>query len=384
MARNLGAIERPSDDRDFLLGSVQAPIQIPDSYIPDIAWFQPNYQGETPACGAHAASHLQAILEHQLSPNDTQHYTPRYIWTRIKQIDGFPLADGTDMRSILKTLQNKGAADFEPLENNVALPLAQYSDPAAITPDIDANAAGKKIQSYVFENALDFQSLCQAIYQNKAVLLLIKVDDGFWGTATPTFTNPQYGHFVTAYGYSPTAIYIVDSADPNIHLKQIAKQYIRPGVIFEAGLAIDIPPAQIKALVNQAVQTAQTVVQSNDTPQQKVDILTAIFNYLKSLFPKVGSTSQSSMFSNESKFWNWLVVSSQDPTKVAATVKGIAGTAIALLAFTVHGPDFSTVPADVYTIVVDAFGVFSGALATVGLIRKVYNTLTNKNATPSA
>jgi hypothetical protein len=80
------------------------------------------------------------------------------------------------------------------------------------------------------------------------------------------------------------------------------------------------------------------------------------------------------VFQAESSFWNWLIVSSADPTKVAATVKGLTGTAVGLLAFAIHGPDFSNVPADVYTVVIDAFTVFSGALALIGAIRKVYNT----------
>jgi hypothetical protein len=258
--KNLGALERKPDPRDILLGSVQAPVAIPASLIPDVSWLVRNYQGQTPCCGAHASSHFQAILEHALTPDVSQRYTPRFSWIKIKAIDGYPLESGTDMRSILKSLTNDGADDFEPLENDVTLPITTYSDPSAVTPDMVTNASAKKVGSYGFGNT-DFESLCQAIYQNKAVLLLIKCDDGFWGTSTPTFTTPEYGHFITAYGYDSDFIYIVDSADPSdtFAFKKIAKQYVNSPTtfIFEAGTAVDIPPA-----VKQALTTNTPVPQS--------------------------------------------------------------------------------------------------------------------------
>jgi hypothetical protein len=260
--KNLGALERTPDSRDILLGSVQAPVEIPASFIPDMSWLVRNYQGSTPCCGAHASSHFQAILEHALTPGGNPRYTPRFSWIKIKAIDGYPLTAGTDMRSIFKSLTTDGADDFEPLENDVTLPLATYSDASVITPDMVANASAKKIASYGFGNT-DFESLCQAIYQNKAVLILIKCDNGFWGTITPTFTTPEYGHFVTGYGYDADFIYIVDSADPNpaFAFKKIAKQYVNSPTtfIFEAGTAVDIPPAVKQALTtNTPVPTSVT------------------------------------------------------------------------------------------------------------------------------
>jgi hypothetical protein len=83
------------------------------------------------------------------------------------------------------------------------------------------------------------------------------------------------------------------------------------------------------------------------------------------------------MFSNSNKFWNWLVVSSEDPTKVAATVKGALGVLVTLLAFSAHGPSFANLPDQVYSIVVDAFGVFSSAIALAGLVSKVINSFSS-------
>jgi len=247
----LGAIERPKDPRDILLGSVQAPATIPYPYIPDVSWLVRNYQGDTSFCGEHAGSHFKAILDRDESTPLTVRYTPRYGAIKLKT-PGSPVADGyapnagTDMRSIFKWLEALGADTFEPLENDVTLPIATYLESSVVTSDMDEAAATQKIGSYAFGNEqLDFESLCQAIYLNKAVLLLIKCDDGFWGTATPSFTTPKYGHFIVAFGYDENSIRIIDSAEPNdaFAIQTIANEYIPPTIFFESGTAVDLPPA---------------------------------------------------------------------------------------------------------------------------------------------
>jgi hypothetical protein len=264
----LGAIQRPKDERDILLGTVQAPVSIPTTYLPDDSWLVRNFQGQTPTCGAHASSHFKAVLDHLQNPSLAPHYTPRFSWIRIKAIDGIPLGNGTDMRFIFKSEQNDGMDDFEPLENDVTLPLPAYSEVSAVTPDMTANAKPKAIQSYAFGNT-DFESICQTIYQNGAALLLVKCDDGFWGTSAPTFTTPEYGHFVCADGYDENNIRVIDSADPNpqFAVKMIAKQYVTPQFFFESGTAVDIPPSV------QAVATHPTL-----TPEQKASIIQTILN----------------------------------------------------------------------------------------------------------
>lgn len=255
---NLGGLERQPDSRDFQLGAIQAPVSIPASFVPDISWLIPNHQGPTPYCGAHAASHFKAILEHN-DNQSTNRFTPRFSWIKIKAIDNFPLEAGTDMRSIFKALTLNGADAFEPLENDVTLPIADYSSPSVITEDMNLEATNHKISSYAF-GGTDFQSLCQHTYQNKAVLLLAKVDNGFWGTTTPAFTSPEDGHFFTAYGYDEDYLYIVDSADSAFPFKKIAKQYLTPQFFFESGTALDLPPAVHQALSQGQIETAQQIL----------------------------------------------------------------------------------------------------------------------------
>ena len=118
----LGAIERPKDPRDILLGKVQAPLSIPSSYVPDMTWLVRNYQGETAFCGEHAGTHFQAILEHQGGVNNR--FSPRYGAIKLKDpksplYDGYAIDAGTTTTAIFKWLQKAGANSYEPLENDL-------------------------------------------------------------------------------------------------------------------------------------------------------------------------------------------------------------------------------------------------------------------------
>jgi Peptidase_C39 like family len=263
----LGAIERPKDERDFPLGAAQVPTARPSVFHPDISWFVRNYQGQTPMCGEHAGSHLKLLLDYYATTGQLKvRKNPRYGSIKLKTpsspvYDGYAIDAGTDMRSIFKWLKNVGADDYDPLENDVTLPLTQYCDQSVVTPAMDANAATGKISNYAFGLA-DFDSLCQYIFQNKAVLLLIKCDDGFWGTKTPTFTNAKYGHFIVAYGYDESGVYVIDSADPeDAHaFKFIAKQYITSEFFLESGTAVNVPPSVKQALSAQQISLAQQIL----------------------------------------------------------------------------------------------------------------------------
>ena len=230
---HIKANERPKDERDLMLGAAAAPAKIPLALHVDLSWLKRNFQGKTYFCGEHAGTHLKAILDFVTLATQGRK-SPRYGAIKIKDpkspvYDGFAIDAGTDMRSIFKWLQKIGAADFEPLENDVTLPSPQYCNPKAVTPAIDANAATSTIASYAFGDT-DYASLCQYIYAKNAVLLLIKCDDNFWSTSTPTFSTPKYGHFVTAFDYDQNGIYVLDSAEPDdaLAIKFIAKKFITP------------------------------------------------------------------------------------------------------------------------------------------------------------
>jgi hypothetical protein len=264
---NLGAIERKKDPRDVMLGKATAPVTIPPTMGVNLSWLTVNNQGSTSFCGEHAASHFQAILDY--NAGQTFRFTPRYEAIKLKDPNS-PVYDtygndaGTSMIAIFKLLQKIGADEYEPLENDVTLPIGTYLDPGVVTPSMDAIAAGHKIVNYAFD-ALTLQDLSQACYQKKAVILLIKCDSGFWGTSNPTFTQPLYGHFIVMYDYTPEGIWIVDSAesDPRFVLKFIDKKYLTPQFIFESGTAIDAQ--EFNQAIQAAVNTTELIIKEIQT-----------------------------------------------------------------------------------------------------------------------
>jgi len=282
----LGGLERKPDERDFPLGAAQLPTPRPTTFLPDNSWLVRNFQGQIPMCGEHAGTHLKAILDFYASTVKGRK-NPRYGSIKLKSPnspvnDGYPIDAGTDMRSIFKWLQQVGADDFEPLENDVTLPLPTYCDPTVVTPAMDQNAALSKIGSYAFGNT-DFDSLCQYVFQNKAVLLLIKCDDGFWGTPVPTFTTPMYGHFIVADGFDPNNLRVIDSADPfdQFAVKLIDKKYVTPEFFFESGTAVDLPPAVQQVLSHPTLTQQQKLSLAQQILNDIAQVVSAIRNEIQ-------------------------------------------------------------------------------------------------------
>lgn len=225
-----GALPRKLDLRDLKLGAIQAPIELPKKYETDISWFKSIWQNGFPACGSHAGAHLKMILDY--FDTGAKRYSPNYLWIKIKQIDGHPLEVGTDMRSILKTLQSCGVCDYYLLPNDFTISLEEYST-KKITSELDENAQPRIIKNYAFGG-----DIRQAIYKNKAVLILIDVGDTWWIREKIELPiTKQGGHFVVAYGYDEDYIYVIDSADKQVPLKKLPNNY----PIREIGTAIDLP-----------------------------------------------------------------------------------------------------------------------------------------------
>jgi hypothetical protein len=247
----LGAIERKYDPRDYSLDKLNTflgqTIDIPDVFTFNIGIADQNYQASWPACGAHTGSHLIEVFEYYEKLTKTR-ISPAYIWKRIKQIDGYQLDVGTDMRSIFKVLASKGGCEYHLLPNNYSQNLAQYSDASVITPQMDEDAQPRIINTnYGFLTDKSFESITRATYLHKAVILLIFCDSGFFRTDKPTFTENKYGHFVLAIGYDKDNIIVLDSTEEKYPVKYINKKYIK--FIREVGTCVDLSNEYVKNLV---------------------------------------------------------------------------------------------------------------------------------------
>jgi hypothetical protein len=289
MPKNLGArerVRRPDERKLELGGAVSTEAHTPV----DLSWLQVNQQSITPFCGEHAGTHLQAILEYPI----INRFSPRYGVIKLKTpsspvYDGFSIEEGTDMAAIFKWLKTFGADLYEPLENNVSLPLnanqGDYLDPTQITPEMDTAASNHKDIDFAYSDTVTYETIVQAIQHYKAVILLIKCDEGFWGTSNPTFTQPLYGHFVVAYDYDATGIFVVDSAEPNLQysLKHIATEYIMSQFFFELGTAVDALPVEVQ-IVTDTTDVVQDVAQDTQaSPAEKETLLQEVEEVVKEI-----------------------------------------------------------------------------------------------------
>lgn len=211
-----GAVARPTDTRDYSLGLAGAPTAIPATYLPDVSQFPVKMQGKFGTCGGHAGSALESFLE-------MLDLSPKYLWKQVKQIDGIPLDGGTDMRSIFKSLQNTGDCHENLCPNTLDADIQTYSNPFVLTDTMTLDAYNYGINSYAFIDNPTWNELKQSIYQNRAILAMVRCGDG-WYTAQngqPSWLEKDVlpsrlgmfssNHFIVLWGYDEKYIYFRNS-----------------------------------------------------------------------------------------------------------------------------------------------------------------------------
>ena len=90
------------------------------------------------------------------------------------------------------------------------------------------------------------------------------------------------------------------------------------------------------------------------------------------------------MFVNSNKFWAWLVTSSADPNSVALTVRGWMVSIVPILMYLLHNPNLSSLPDDVYSIVIGVLAVVSTVATLIGLVRKIILSFSGSSQVPPA
>ena len=207
---NLGAIDQQQKESDFELGALATAEPIPESYMTPYTG-EIEHQHKIPCCGANAGDYIKNIQE-------KRRHSPAYLWKAIKLVDGFPPQDGTTMDAIFKVLQKRGICDFSLLPNDATVSLQEYTDPKKLTPEMDVDALNSRIGAYAFQWRPTFENLKRAIYENKAVLILLRIGQEWW---TPSWreadilplkakTPATSGHFVVAIGYDKEYIYFLN------------------------------------------------------------------------------------------------------------------------------------------------------------------------------
>ena len=240
LQHGLGALESPKDSRDINLGAIQPP-NYPDSYETDVSWIKPLWQDGYPMCGAFAGSILKVIQEYA-ETNTQEMFSPIFLWKKIKSLDGYAPQMGTDGRSIMKALSKYGICKLELLPIEYDKNLVEYSKDDT-TEQQNSEAHNRIIKSYGTE--VDVR---RAIFNNKAVLILTNVGQGWWGRdVVIQDSNLGDGHFIVGYGYDKDYIYIIDSADKDKPFKKVSMP------LREIWTAADMENWKVEAMKTQIV-----------------------------------------------------------------------------------------------------------------------------------
>lgn len=288
---NLGGLARHDDARDYILGEASA-ATCPATFMQAGAFAAPlYYQGHRPACGAHAGVWLKTFLDIRAG-NTAAYYTPRFTWADIKR-DGTNPSDGTDMRSIFRSLAKTGTDTFEPLENNVTYGDADYASNRFITSAMRTQAAAHTLSAYAFFTPT-FQQIKQNIYDHGAALLLIRIGDEFWTAPNGVSSwaekdilplrHPKTvvsAHFIVAHSYDENYVYFANSFGATWGRK--GHGYFGPGYmpwIVEAGTGPEITaPNLVIPTVSQQVTEAVKQIQTLP-PALEVSWLQRLINIL--------------------------------------------------------------------------------------------------------
>lgn len=218
---NLGGKDKPVDHNDIVLGSAVPTYTHPKELKNNAAWAAPvEYQGQQPACGAHSGSKLLGIAK-------GKRFSARAQWSDLKSFDGWAIDDGTDIRSIFKSVtKNLGGIDYAAYGNDVSLAEAEYAK--ALTAALRAAGVKYTGDGYGFAGTdRSFEGLKQFISDHGPTIILMRVNARFWTAAngqtswlekdilplappTAQFPNSS-GHFVLVHSFDEKYIYFINS-----------------------------------------------------------------------------------------------------------------------------------------------------------------------------
>ncbi len=159
----MGALQSPADSRNVALSSIQQPVSIPDEF--ETALPPVENQGAKGMCVGEA---IHKIAELELTPAGQPwlDLSPDDLYEQCKLIDGIPNQEGTYPSVGAKIVCGTGIATTEAYKSK---------DPAKIA----ASRAQNKLSGYAFVSA-DFNAICQAIFQNKAIVASFDVDTNWF------------------------------------------------------------------------------------------------------------------------------------------------------------------------------------------------------------
>lgn len=139
-----------------------------------------------PACVSHVVARLMQLWWF-LKTGQTVQFSARYLHIRSGLVQGSGPNDGRDPMTVMKVAKQYGCATIATCPNDTTLTPTQYLN-MAITPAMDAEAAGFKIPGYV-QVPVSQYGIREGISLYGAVGILMKISNAFW---TDIHGNPTY------------------------------------------------------------------------------------------------------------------------------------------------------------------------------------------------
>lgn len=205
-----GYIPSPDDNRDYMCKAVLAQdLEIPKSFSwRDKVPFIMN-QGVYGTCTSFASAGIKNVHEivEGNFPADKKGFSPLFLYTLAKQLDGIPNVEGSYPRVLLKVLQDFGTLPESDLPYSL---LKDVFKLPTITEEMKQKASNIKIKSYARIGFGDLDTLKKSLLVSP-VLAGVLVTDSFVNSKDGFVGVPQGrmlgGHAIYFVGYDDDLVY---------------------------------------------------------------------------------------------------------------------------------------------------------------------------------
>ena len=235
-----GYIRSPSDPRDYLLKSHRPYKALPLHYeVPGVKSIPVLDQGSRGSCVAFACSFIKVWQELQ-EYGKVFDLSEEYLYTRCKQLDGFPLEEGTFPRLAMAVLRYFGTCDEK---------LCPYQPPGVtipLTEEMDEEAQQNRIASYA--RVVTLGDLKAALMAYGPVLIGVPIYENWFEPLiqkTGLIPSPRGenlgGHALAVYGWNRTHLLIRNSWGKGFGLKgDCLLPFDYPDLLADAWLSADL------------------------------------------------------------------------------------------------------------------------------------------------
>lgn len=195
-----GYIPDVRDARDYL-AMAAVPVE-PATVMYDMFMLPPRNQGSEGTCVSFAGSGLKEFYDNR-QRNSTDYFSPRYLYSMCKRLDGIPNEEGTYPRIAMKVMQDYGVA----YESDWPYQAHQGNNPVDWEL-LHEHAKTQKIMTYA--RLRSTQDMISNLVLNGPFMIGVVVTDGFYTReAIETgFINPDIvpdtnsgGHALCVVGY---------------------------------------------------------------------------------------------------------------------------------------------------------------------------------------